>query len=89
MARLNQRKTRVQAMNRTEVCLLYDKWESQIDSVRNEQEQFLRDSGWNYTCSNPGSMWFWVKDGLRVSMETALDIEVHSRSPAENDGDDS
>lgn len=83
--RQHQRSSRIKGMNMVEVEILYDQWKAKREEVEHEEDQFLRDSGWNYTCNMPGSLWLWTKkfDGIdstiAVGKATALIMELRTR----------
>lgn len=48
-----------------------DEKQQELESL---QHAYLRQRGWQYTCDNPGSYWFWTKRfGERVLTMTDKD----------------
>ena len=51
------------------------------------EEKWLRASGWQQTCSNPGSYWMWQKDwdGKTFLVNTATAANIQSIWDSERD----
>lgn len=52
------------------------------DVFSNKLREYLKCSGWRYTCETPGSFWLWEKvlpDGrvILVNQEMALSIQAY------------
>lgn len=63
-------------MTRDQVVALYHDWAVRRALIEGEQQQFLRDCGWEYICPSTDDVPFWTKDGSTMSKVRALWTEL-------------
>jgi len=66
--------------NEQEFIELNQEIEDEYSKLEDKQSYLLRSRGWEYSCNNTMSIWFWQKvvDGVlyRVKKETAFIMEL-------------
>lgn len=66
------------------------------ERIEQQEDDFLRKAGWNYTCQVPGNLWLWEKslpDGRTVLVEKAAAFAIEEAlspcdEPCDDDWDD-
>lgn len=58
-----------------------DELADQERELETAKHGFLKSQGWTYECSNPASLWLWVKtiDGKRFTCTTELALRFEER----------